>query len=81
MAKAEDVIEQQAGAAGGNVTLGSAQDLGDWLYLCLPQILQRSQMQCQLGKCGTKQMAKATGARWMRDPLVPAQLTGPPPCH
>ena len=66
---------KRTGAAGGSVTLGSTQDPGDRLHPRLPQILQLSQVQCQLSKCSTEQMAEASGARWMCDPLLPAQLT------
>ena len=50
--EAEDIIQQQTGAAGGSVTLGSTQDRRRWPQLCLPKILQRSQVQCELCQCG-----------------------------
>ncbi len=38
----------------GSVPLGSTEDPSNWLYPRLPQILQRSQVQCQLSKCSTE---------------------------
>jgi integrase len=81
LAEAEDHFQQQTGATGRSVTLGSAQDPSNRLYLRLHQILQRSQVQCELRQCGAEQMAETTGARWMRHPLLPSQSARSPPCH
>ncbi|MEL0025376.1 MAG: hypothetical protein VW934_14080, partial [Alphaproteobacteria bacterium] len=75
------VIQQQAGATGGSITMSSAQDHGCRLYPRLPKILQRSQVQCELCQCGAKQMAETKGTRWMCHPLLPAQSAGSPPCY
>ena len=58
MAKAEDVIQQQTGAACGSVTPGSAEDQGCRISLCLPQILQRSQVQCELSSVALNKWLK-----------------------
>ena len=67
-------IQQQTGAAGGSITLGSAQaqeDAGS--TLAFPKYCSEAKVQRQLCQCGAGQMAEATGAKWMRHPLLPAR--------
>ena len=62
MAQAEDNIQQQTGATGGNVTLGSTQDRRRWTQIAFPKY-------CGEAKCNANSASAALN-KWLK-PRVP----------